>query len=102
MPVAYVAEGCPDNEGNEGMVLYSETFGVAAIAAYPGVRTPEGITIGSSLADVEKAYPGFQQSIGERGYVPVPGNSQLLYRISVNGGTVGELSLQYAGQDCYE
>jgi len=95
-------KGAPNDQANEGMVLYSETLGIASISAYPGVRTPEGITIGSSLADVKKAYPGLNQAVGSRDYAQVPGQSQLLYRIGMYGDAVGELTLQYARQDCYE
>jgi hypothetical protein len=87
----------------KGTVLYSDTFGVATIDAYAGVRTPEGITIGSSLAEVGQAYPGWQgDSHVQRGYAPVPGNSQLVYRIAWADGKVAELALQYRHQDCYE
>jgi hypothetical protein len=94
----------------EGTVLHSETLGVATIDAYPGVQTPEGITFGSSLAAVESAYPGFvlhdpgfdQNSRTGRGYAPVPGNSEAVYRIAFTDATVVELTLQYGKQDCYE
>jgi hypothetical protein len=96
---------------DEGVVLHSETLGVATIDAYPGVRTPEGITFGSSLAAVRSAYPGFHMfdptavdsnlQTG-RGYSPVPGNSEAVYRIVVDDGKVVELTLQYVRQNCYE
>jgi hypothetical protein len=95
----------------EGTVLHSQTLGVATIEAYPGVRTPEGITIGSSLAAVRSAYPGFHMfdptgvdsnlQTG-RGYAPVPGNGEAVYRIVFTDGTVVALTLQYIGQNCYE
>jgi hypothetical protein len=94
----------------EGTVLHSETLGVATIDAYPGVQTPEGITFGSSLAAVESAYPGLvlhdpgfdQNSRTGRGYAPVPGNSEAVYRIVFDDATVVALTLQYGRQDCYE
>ena len=87
----------------EGMVLHNETLGVATIDAYPGVQTPEGITIGSSLAAVESAYPGFEYNdLHQRGYAPVPGNSQAVYRLAFADGTLVELTLQHAHQGCYE
>jgi len=86
-----------------GTVLYSNNFGVATVDAYEGVRTPEGIAIGSSLDAVAQAYPNWQPSDHiRRGYVPVPGNSQLVYRIAYADGKVTQLTLQYAHQDCYE
>ena len=86
-----------------GTVFYSETLGVATIDAYAGVTTPEGIGIGSSLAAVAQAYPGWQpnERLG-RGHVAVPGNSQAVYRLAYADGKVTELTLQYAHQDCYE
>jgi hypothetical protein len=95
----------------EGTVLHSETLGVATIDAYPGVQTPEGITIGSSLAAVRSAYPGFHMfdptaadsnlQTG-RGVAPVPGNSQAVYRLAFTDGTLVQLTLQYGAQNCYE
>lgn len=87
----------------EALVLQSETLGVATIDAYPGVRTPEGIGIGSSLATVQNAYPAFElhSEVG-RGQVGVPGNDRAVYRIAFADGAVAELTLQYSDQDCYE
>jgi hypothetical protein len=92
-----------DAPAGEGTVLYSDTLGVATIDAYAGVQTPEGITIGSSLAAVVSAYPGFEVSDQlARGYARVPGNSQVVYRLSFADAKVVELTLQYVQQDCYE
>ncbi|WP_299955037.1 hypothetical protein [uncultured Modestobacter sp.] len=87
----------------EALVLHSENLGVATIDAYPGVRTPEGVGIGSSLAAVQDAYPSFQLH-GEfgRGQVGVPGSDRAVYRIAFVDGAVAELTLQYFDQDCYE
>jgi hypothetical protein len=86
-----------------GLVLHSETLGIATIDAYAGVHTPEGISIGSSLADVKAAYPGFEAH-GESGHtgVGVPGNDQAGYRIAYADSKVVELTLQYSNQGCYE
>jgi hypothetical protein len=89
---------------DKGTVLYSNTLGVASIDAYAGVRTPEGITIGSPLSAVDQAYPGWNRPTTDtgHGHAQVPGHSQVVYRIAYAGGAVAELTLQYAHQDCYE
>jgi hypothetical protein len=87
-----------------GIVHVSSTLGVAVIDAYPGLRTPEGIGIGSPVSAVDTAYPTWAPSeILQRGYAPVPGNDQARYRIAFDdAGAVTELTLQFVDQDCYE
>lgn len=86
----------------EGTVLHSDTLGVATIDGYAGIRTPEGITIGSPLAAVDQAYPGWRDNVLGRGWAPVPGHKGVGYRIGYDDGHVTRLTLQYAQQDCYE
>ncbi|HEX2772843.1 MAG TPA: hypothetical protein VHN18_10490 [Micromonosporaceae bacterium] len=87
----------------KGVVLHSEDLGVATLDAYDGVQTPEGITLGSSLAEVRRAYPDWRYNtdVG-RGDAKVPGNDRAVYRIAIAGGNVVQLTLQYASQGCYE
>ena len=47
-----------DDPDGTSVVWYSDALGLAAIQVGEGVLTPEGIGIGSSLVDVERAYPG--------------------------------------------
>ena len=86
----------------QGTVFHSDALGVATIEAYEGVRTPEGIAIGSPLAAVDQAYPGWLDNAVPRGIAPVPGHDGIVYRIGYDGGKVTRLTLQYARQDCYE
>lgn len=86
----------------EGIVLHSDTLGVATIDAYEGVRTPEGIGIGSPVAAVDQAYPGWRDNVLGRGWAPVPGHDGIGYRIQDDDGKVSRMTLQYARQDCYE
>lgn len=89
----------------DGRLFFSATLGLAAIYAYPGVKTPEGITVGSTIDEVLRAYPSWKTVHGDsegRGYVRVPGNDKAAYRIEVGGGKVTQLSLQLDNQDCYE
>ena len=85
-----------------GTVMHSETLGIAAINAYPGLKTPEGVELGSTKAEVGRAYPKWNEGDGYRGSADVPGNSKAEYRIVIEGGKVTELTLQYDKQDCYE
>jgi hypothetical protein len=89
---------------DQGLVHVSSNLGVAAIEAYPGVSTPEGIAIGSPVAVVDQAYPDWDPSDQVmRGYAPVPGNDAAHYRIAFDdAGAVRELTLQLVDQDCYE
>jgi hypothetical protein len=91
-------------KGTDFTVLFSPDEGLAAINAWAGVKTPQGIHIGSSVASVHSTYHdwvGFSGDEG-RGYAAVPGNSHAVYRIEVSAGKVVALTLQLAEQDCYE
>jgi hypothetical protein len=93
--------GAPD--GEEAYAVHSATYGVAAVDAYAGVRTPEGISLGSPVTAVEQAYPDWRLDEGtSRGYARVPGNGQFVYRIAADAGAVTDLTLQHGQQDCYE
>ncbi|WP_144121900.1 hypothetical protein [Catellatospora sichuanensis] len=88
-----------------GRLFFSETLGLAAIYAYSGVKTPEGITVGSTFDELRRAYPSWESVSGDkdgRGYVRVPGNAEAIYRIEVGAGKVIQLSVQLLNQDCYE
>jgi hypothetical protein len=83
-------------------VFYSRTVGIAGILAYGEIHTPEGIKVGSTLAEVQRAYPdwkpvrlGYDGPEGTgRGEVTVPGNSDARYRLSVSAeGKVDQLGL---------
>ncbi|GAA2389135.1 hypothetical protein [Dactylosporangium salmoneum] len=93
-----------DDPTGTATALLSPTLGIAAINAYGSVKTPEGVHVGTSRAEVIRIYPGWQASAGDsfRGYVKVPGNDNAEYRIAITNGTVTALTLQYKNQDCYE
>ncbi|MBB5869834.1 hypothetical protein F4553_003213 [Allocatelliglobosispora scoriae] len=98
--------GSPTADGTAGSVYHSGKLGVAAIYAVPGVKTPEGVQLGTTFAELKKAYPSWKAVDGDtedgRGYVKVPGSTNANYRIVVSGGTVSELDIQFVNQDCYE
>jgi hypothetical protein len=95
-------------DGNDGTVLYSGDTGVEVIDAYPGISTPEGIHLGSTKAQMLKAYPDWVNAetanphADGRGGAGVPGNADATYRIVTENGKVVELTLQYTNQNCYE
>ncbi|MFY1617430.1 hypothetical protein [Micromonospora sp. WMMD736] len=90
----------------EGIVNLSPTLGIATINAYEGIKTPEGVHIGMSSAEMLRIYPGWKTADGDatngRGFAKTPGNSKAVYRIATRNGKVIDLTLQYANQDCYE
>lgn len=87
-----------------GQLFFSTSTGkLVIIAATPGQSTPEGIHLGSSAAQVKKAYPKWKPDEGPdrgAGLVAVKGNKQATYRIYVDADQVMELSLQSRVQDC--
>ena len=92
---------------NQGTVLFSDETGVEVIVAYRGVRTPEGIKLGSTRAALLDAYPTWIANESDaqhdgHGWVKVPGNTKATYRIVVEHNKVSEITLQDNNQNCYE
>ncbi|GGO08870.1 hypothetical protein [Micromonospora parathelypteridis] len=85
----------------EGTVTHSPTLGIAAIDVWPGIRTPEGLGIGMSSAEVLRIYPAYREGVNA-GYATTPGNDKAVYRIATKNGKVTALTLQFKNQDCYE
>ncbi|GAA1648983.1 hypothetical protein ACFQY4_04325 [Catellatospora bangladeshensis] len=94
----------PESFGYPGRVWF-DGGRVAVIWATPGMSTPEGIRIGSSLAELRRAYPEWEPVSGEaegHGPAAVRGNSDARYRIDVRDGKVVSLSLGSRHRGCYE
>lgn len=93
---------------SDGYVGITKARGVEAIGPDSRqVSTPEGVTIGSTVAKVKAAYPSWDKAgldglNHSRSYVTVPGNSKAVYRIMFMNGAVETLTLQYQDQSCYE
>lgn len=99
-----------DSEYLRGTLVFSANTGkLVAIYAYGPVAIPEGIALGSTVAELKTAYPGWSGEPDEdgkttdegRGYVELPGGKNT-YRIVADSGKVVELSLDSSEQDCYE
>ncbi|WP_433433373.1 hypothetical protein [Nonomuraea sp. CA-141351] len=87
--------------GKNAVGLYiSKKKGVAVISAPKGVKTPEGIGIGSTMKQIEKAYPNVRTP--EDGYpsVRVPGNRKAYYAFLLEKGKVHDLLIGLNSQDC--
>ncbi|MFF3671794.1 hypothetical protein [Microtetraspora malaysiensis] len=86
--------------GRDSVGLYiSKKLGVAAIFAPKGVKTPEGIGIGSTMKQVRKAYPQLDTT-GNYPVAAVPGNPKAMFAFLSNHGKVYEMSLGLVNQDC--
>jgi len=94
------------DEDVDGRLYFSTNTGkLVMIAANAAVTTPQGIHLGSTPAQVKKAYPSWKGDEGASqglGYVKVPNNAQAVFRIYIDRGHVTELTLQAADQDCAE
>jgi hypothetical protein len=107
----YTDKSCPESAPlplpGFPTVHLSATLGVAVIEAAGAMHTPEGVRIGSTLAEVTKAYPRLTNATGDPhglgvNSVPVPGNAKASYRIFIaTGGTVASVDLMLNGSNCF-
>jgi hypothetical protein len=80
----------------------SDAHGVAGIFAKPGTETPEGIGYGSTLAEVQAAYPGTDTGGEYTVFSPVPGHDDRRYATMYDDqDRVVDLVLELNDQDCY-
>ncbi|MDL4815242.1 hypothetical protein [Actinomadura opuntiae] len=86
-------------KGSAG-AYYSARLGIATIVAVGGMRTPQGIGVGSPLPQVKQAYP--KLATGANGSsAAVPGNPNAVYSLRFKGGRVASLALDLVGQNCH-
>jgi len=97
---AITIRGAGSDTGLDAAV--SDALGVAGIFAKPGIETPEGIGHGSTLAEVEAAYPGTDTSGEYTVFSPVPGYDDRRYATMYDDqDRVVDLVLELDNQDCY-
>ncbi|MEV4896708.1 hypothetical protein AB0K48_45845 [Nonomuraea sp. NPDC055795] len=89
----------PTGKNSVGLYI-SKKRGVAVVFAGKGMRTPEGIGIGSTMRQVRRAYPKVRTPRGLNPYVTVPGNSRAYYTFFVDKGRLEQLSIAVMWQDC--
>ncbi|GAA3701215.1 hypothetical protein GCM10022224_078900 [Nonomuraea antimicrobica] len=90
----------PYDEYRVGMYI-SKKHGVAMIVAPPGLKTPQGISLGSTNAQLKAAYPNLRRGPGGYPAATVPGNKKAFYLFYVSSkNKVDGMSLVLAKQDC--
>jgi hypothetical protein len=115
------AQGCgsaalKSANSDDVKVTYSADRGLVAIPAYGRIATPEGIRIGSSVAQLKAAYPDLVRRITEEGQPAEIGDREsgdafagkgdeykgVHYRFRFLNGKLTELELEHDNQNCYE
>lgn len=94
----YKAHQVPENSYPVGI---SSTKGLSTLYAVGGMRTPEGIHLGSTKEQVTKAYPGIVHNVNDY-RVKVPGNAKAFYSMGFDqSGKLSTLGLAIDGQECF-
>jgi hypothetical protein len=84
-------------------IYISKKLGVAVIGAPKGVKTPQGIGIGSTRTELRKAYPKLETSASgskDNLFTNIPGNRKAFYRFLLEHNKIYSLSLELKNQDC--
>ncbi|MEV7009691.1 hypothetical protein [Streptosporangium sp. NPDC051022] len=89
----------PTGRGEVGLFI-SKRRGVAVIFAPKGVKTPQGIGIGSTGTQLKKAYPDLKLSASGYPVVTAPGNPRASYSFLLSRGRIRQMILGLNNQDC--
>ncbi|MFD1932464.1 hypothetical protein ACFSKW_13360 [Nonomuraea mangrovi] len=89
----------PSGRDRVGMWI-SKKAGVAMIFAPEGVKTPQGIGLGSTGKQLDKAYPKLKRAASGFPIVTVPGNPKAYYYFLLSKNKIYEMGLALADQDC--
>ncbi|MEV6037902.1 hypothetical protein AB0L65_42605 [Nonomuraea sp. NPDC052116] len=87
--------------GNRAGMYISKKQGVVTISAPGrGVKTPQGIGIGATPAQLKAAYPNLKQNALYGTFATVPGNPKASYVFLVSKRMVLGVTLVLTAQDC--
>ena len=82
-------------------IYISPRVGLAAIFAAKGMKTPEGIKIGSTAKQLKAAYPHIKKDFHGYYVIKISGNKKAYYSFGVTHGKVTESSIALNKQDCF-
>ncbi|MEU7900328.1 hypothetical protein AB0B45_46785 [Nonomuraea sp. NPDC049152] len=87
--------------GRDGVGMWiSKKLGVAMIFAPEGVKTPQGIGLGSTQKQLNKAYPKLKRAASGFPIAKVPGNPKAYYYFLLSKNKIYEMGLALSNQDC--